>query len=120
MLQNNGGIVTAKTRIFEERYSGGVLDMNVFCFAFIDENDGNGSIVRDGSTISSQVPLGISAIKKDIQGQIPHEKEILVDDVIEEKFEEDGGSHSATGSSSSAGTSTTSMTEFRNFHSFTE
>jgi hypothetical protein len=39
MLANNGGIMTARTRIFEERYSGGVLDMNIFCFAFISENE---------------------------------------------------------------------------------
>ena len=55
ILQNNGGIVTAKTRLFEERYSGGILDMNIFCFAFINENDGNGSIIRGGSSVSSKV-----------------------------------------------------------------
>jgi len=55
ILQNNGGIVSAKTRIFEERYSGGVLDMNIFCFAFINENDGNGSVLRGSSTVSSKI-----------------------------------------------------------------
>jgi hypothetical protein len=29
----------AKTRVFEERYSGGVLDMNIFCFLLVNEND---------------------------------------------------------------------------------
>jgi len=58
ILQNNGGLVSAKTRIFEERYSGGVLDMNIFCFAFINENDGsNGSVMRGGSTVSSKVGI---------------------------------------------------------------
>ena len=53
LLQNNGGIVSARTRIFEERYSGGVLDMNIFCFAIINENEnGNGSIIG-GSSLSS-------------------------------------------------------------------
>ena len=30
-----------KLRIFEERYSGGVLDMNIFCFLIINDNDDN-------------------------------------------------------------------------------
>jgi hypothetical protein len=37
LLINNDGVVNAKTRIFEERYSGGVLDLNIFCFAFIND-----------------------------------------------------------------------------------
>lgn len=36
---NSSGLMNAKTRIFEERYSGGVLDMNIFCFAFIYDNE---------------------------------------------------------------------------------
>lgn len=36
-----------KVRIFEERYSGGVLDMNIFCFLIVNENDDN-SISRSG------------------------------------------------------------------------
>ena len=55
LLQNNGGIVSARTRIFEERYSGGVLDMNIFCFAIINENEnGNGSIIGGSSLASSK------------------------------------------------------------------
>ena len=38
------GLVTAKTRIFEERYSGGVLDMNIFCFTLIYESDEKSSV----------------------------------------------------------------------------
>jgi hypothetical protein len=46
--------VSARTRIFEERYSGGVLDMNIFCFAIINENEnGNGSIIGGSSIASS-------------------------------------------------------------------
>jgi hypothetical protein len=53
-LLNNGGVVSAKTRIFEERYSGGVLDLNIFCFAFINENgEGNGSLNRGASSTAS-------------------------------------------------------------------
>ena len=29
----------AKVRIFEERYSGGILDMNIFCIMFVNENE---------------------------------------------------------------------------------
>ena len=36
----DSNIVFAKTRLFEERYSGGVLDMNIFCFLLVNENDG--------------------------------------------------------------------------------
>ena len=36
---NSSGLMNAKTRIFEERYSGGVLDMNIFCFAFNYDNE---------------------------------------------------------------------------------
>jgi hypothetical protein len=45
LLQNNGGCVNARTRVFEERYSGGVLDMNIFCFAFINDNEFGPSII---------------------------------------------------------------------------
>lgn len=51
LLMNNGGIITAKTRVFEERYSGGVLDLNIFCFAFIDENEGSSAIMSAGSSM---------------------------------------------------------------------
>lgn len=50
LLLNNGGIVTARTRIFEERYSGGVLDLNIFCFAILNEGDTGGSIVKNESS----------------------------------------------------------------------
>ena len=36
---NSTGMMNAKVRVFEERYSGGVLDMNIFCFAFIYDNE---------------------------------------------------------------------------------
>jgi hypothetical protein len=32
-------IAPVKVRVFEERYSGGVLDMNIFCLYIINEND---------------------------------------------------------------------------------
>lgn len=53
LLQNNGGIVSARTRIFEERYSGGVLDMNIFCFAIINENENGYGSVIGGSSLAS-------------------------------------------------------------------
>jgi phosphopantetheine adenylyltransferase len=31
--------MNAKVRIFEERYSGGILDMNIFCIMFVNENE---------------------------------------------------------------------------------
>lgn len=34
-----GRIATVKTRIFEERYSGGILDINIFCLYLIQEGD---------------------------------------------------------------------------------
>ena len=47
--------MSARTRIFEERYSGGVLDMNIFCFAIINENEnGNGSIIGGSSLASNK------------------------------------------------------------------
>jgi hypothetical protein len=45
---SNGGIASVKTRVFEERYSGGVLDLNIFCFAFVNDTDGGGSIFSAG------------------------------------------------------------------------
>ena len=65
LLLNNGGIVSAKTRIFEERYSGGVLDLNIFCFAFINDNgEGNGSLNRGpSSTVSSKIKENGHTIK---------------------------------------------------------
>jgi hypothetical protein len=32
-------MASVKVRIFEERYSGGILDMNIFCLALISEGD---------------------------------------------------------------------------------
>jgi hypothetical protein len=54
ILANNGGIISAKTRIFEERYSGGVLDMNVFCFALLNDSDSSvaGSVLKASSSAS--------------------------------------------------------------------
>ena len=53
------GLVTAKTRIFEERYSGGVLDMNIFCFTLIYESDEKSSVAPtlDGSIMSKKLEL---------------------------------------------------------------
>jgi hypothetical protein len=31
--------MNAKVRIFEERYSGGILDMNIFCIMFVNDNE---------------------------------------------------------------------------------
>ena len=45
--------MSARTRIFEERYSGGVLDMNIFCFAFINENENGAGSVLGGSSLNS-------------------------------------------------------------------
>lgn len=81
ILQNNGGIVSAKTRIFEERYSGGVLDMNIFCFAFINENDGNGSVLRGSSSVSSKIgPLPILTNGKDAKSV---NKGVHIDEIAE-------------------------------------
>ena len=51
------GLVTAKTRIFEERYSGGVLDMNIFCFTLVYESDEKSSLTPtlDGSIMSKKL-----------------------------------------------------------------
>ena len=54
LLRNNGGVVSARLRVFEERYSGGVLDMNIFCIAFIAENEG-GSLRSRSFGVSSSV-----------------------------------------------------------------
>ena len=53
------GLVTAKTRIFEERYSGGVLDMNIFCFMLVYESDEKSSIATtlNGSITSKKLEL---------------------------------------------------------------
>jgi hypothetical protein len=125
ILQNNEGIVSARTRLFEERYSGGILDMNIFCFAFINENDGNGSIIRGGSSVSSKVGSRGPHIKNGTIDTKAVIKEQEAEDHAEERLGEDGeGKISQSGgssySASSGGTSTTSMAEFRNFHSFSE
>jgi hypothetical protein len=126
ILQNNGGIVSAKTRLFEERYSGGILDMNIFCFAFINENDGNGSIIiRGGSSVSSKLGVASPHIMNGTKVTKGAIKEHEAEDHADERFDEDReGKISQSGGSSfsgsSGGTSTTSMAEFRNFHSFSE
>ena len=53
------GLVTDKTRIFEERYSGGVLDMNIFCFMLVYESDEKSSIAPtlNGSITSKKLEL---------------------------------------------------------------
>ncbi|TNV74775.1 hypothetical protein FGO68_gene16630 [Halteria grandinella] len=109
LLLNNGGIVSAKTRIFEERYSGGVLDMNIFCFGFINDQDGGGSILKVESSNGGRSIVHSSNAQKE-------EEELK--NVDEDDRDQ---SMSATGSStSSTKDSTASMAEFRNFHSFTE
>ena len=47
--------MNVKTRIFEERYSGGVLDLNIFCFAFMANDNENGSLVGGSSSVHSRV-----------------------------------------------------------------
>lgn len=111
ILANNGGIISAKTRVFEERYSGGVLDMNIFCFAFINENDSLGSVIKV-SSVSSKDRAGHSQLNQDAIKE--HDEDESLRDAARE------ASQSATGSSSSMKDSSASMTEFRNFHSFTE
>ena len=51
--------VFAKTRLFEERYSGGVLDMNIFCFMLINETDGS---VWNTFYTGSRSKLGVEQI----------------------------------------------------------
>lgn len=38
-VDQNELLVRAKVRVFEERYSGGILDMNIFCFLLLNEAD---------------------------------------------------------------------------------
>lgn len=126
LLANNGGIMNAKTRIFEERYSGGVLDLNVFCFAFI--NDGDNSTIMNGSSVPSKTRSQLHShtdIRNDallVKNGGPDEGSVHTDEkMMEDSLEKENESHSATASStSSMRDSTTSMAEFRNFHSFTE
>jgi hypothetical protein len=40
-MNQENAIVSARTRVFEERYSGGILDMNIFCFTIISEAEYN-------------------------------------------------------------------------------
>ena len=83
---NSTGMMNAKVRVFEERYSGGVLDMNIFCFAFINENDSNGSVFRGNSSVSSKVETNLTNGKKDIKDFTHKEDQ---NDI--EKLEEDEG-----------------------------
>ena len=99
--------------------------MNIFCFAFINESDGNGSIIRGESSVSSKVGAARSHIKNGTVDTKAAIKEQEAEDNADDRFGEEGeGKISQSGgssySASSGGTSTTSMAEFRNFHSFSE
>ena len=111
MIANNGGIMTARTRIFEERYSGGVLDINIFCFAIISDNSGGSTIAKQTSNMSKNHMIA-SNHQQEIKEEVEEESSVA------EGFNE--RSQSATGSSSSINDSTASMSEFRNFHSFSQ
>jgi hypothetical protein len=65
--------MNAKTRIFEERYSGGVLDMNIFCFAFIYDNEYMTSSSYVGSTVNSKAKTATS------QSMKPQKKKVKED-----------------------------------------
>jgi hypothetical protein len=91
LLANNGGIVSTRMRIFEERYSGGVLDMNIFCFAFINENEnGNGSIIGGSSLNSNKLASRNQASNKQLSkiesGKINEGKVVTIND--EKNFQE--------------------------------
>ena len=117
-----------KTRVFEERYSGGILDINIFCLHLIQEGDRTtmqGSSAIGTSTAQgyfSKVIANQQNIKTVTNGnsQLIKEQNVASLDVLEElDHEVREGSHSVT-ASTSQGSSTTSMAEFRNFHSFSE
>ncbi|CDW72555.1 UNKNOWN [Stylonychia lemnae] len=98
----------AKTRVFEERYSGGVLDLNIFCFLLLHENDDN-TLSRNFNIEQTIMNTAVQNLQKDLshknQTQSSH-------------IESAHDSSSITGSSFSQKSSTTSMLDYRNFHSF--
>ena len=79
MLDNNGGIVSAKARIFEERYSGGVLDLNIFCLALIDDKEGEGSVIK-GVSETSKSRHNVGSRMQDIHDE-GHEEESSLGDI---------------------------------------
>lgn len=54
--------VPVKLRIFEERYSGGVLDMDIYCFLINSEAD-NQSVILSQSILNAEA-LNFSNMKK--------------------------------------------------------
>lgn len=42
-------MMPARTRVFEERFSGGILDMNIFCFLILNDTDYYTNSVVSGS-----------------------------------------------------------------------
>lgn len=99
--------------------------MNIFCFAFIYDNEYMTSSSYVGSTAQSKAK---TATSQSIKAQTKKLKE----DTLEQNYDEmnnhdleviregENESQSASPSTYSQNTSTTSMAEFRNFHSFTE
>lgn len=53
LVFNNGGVLSARVRIFEERYSGGVLDLNIFCFTFVNDNEGSSRLSAGHASTNS-------------------------------------------------------------------
>ena len=47
-------LVNTKVRIFEERYSGGILDMNIFCFLILNDGEYANRASSVGNTLSSK------------------------------------------------------------------
>lgn len=120
---NQQGVFQAKTRVFEERYSGGVLDMNIFCFALIFDNEVTSGVPTPEGSINSKRLESSNHQQLHVTGpKTEGNIESGVSMVDEEELVNDGrdNSHSGTGSSSSMKDSSASMAEFRNFHSFTE
>eukprot|EP00347_Sterkiella_histriomuscorum_P004053 403361925 len=107
-------LTKARTRVFEERYSGGVLDINIFCFLFLNEDD---------QTQSRLMTQGMTMMQSLAQNQVGQAE---LDKIKEEENSQslgeghDSGSGSVTGSNSTGKTSTTSMIDYRNFHSFSK
>lgn len=123
-------LVNAKVRIFEERYSGGILDMNIFCFLLVSDNEYANRASSIGNTLSSKHhqpesknifkngTFMIDAYKQ--QNGSSNLKQAFTKSIQElnEAAATKEESHSATGSSSSSHGSSASSAEFRNFHSF--
>lgn len=40
-------LAPVKTRIFEEHYSAGNLDLNIFCFLFLSEDNKQNTAIKD-------------------------------------------------------------------------